>query len=378
MGSPSLSLAMIVRDESKFLEGCLGSVLDVVQEIIVVDTGSADNSVEIARRHGASVFGVPWRNDFAAARNASLEHCTGDWILVLDADERLGAGQAEQVRSCLAHPSAAAFSVLIRCPHTMPTGQSVQVMQYPRLFRRDARVRFEGMIHEQIASSIERSGGRILPSTLVIEHLGYDQGVDVLRRKAERNLPLLRSRLAHNPDDAYAAYQVGSTETMFMRYREAAPYLRRALRPGGLPASLQAVVWNLIAEGELRTGRAAEAERSCRASIAIAPVQMAARWYLVGTYIERKDYAGAIASMDELLALYYGHEPPPPAGVSVDIRIEQWNILQIRGQCLWKTGDAAGALRSFAEAMRINPADAALRANYMAALRACAPVPTQG
>ncbi|HTS00727.1 MAG TPA: glycosyltransferase [Bacteroidota bacterium] len=378
MSSPTLSLAMIVKDEAKFLDGCLESVRGIVQEIVVVDTGSRDDTEAIARRHGARVFNVPWRNDFGAARNASLSHCTGDWIFVLDADERFAPGQEEQLRACLAQREAAAFSVLLRCPHTMPTGRSLQVMPYARLFRRDGRFRFEGTVHEQIAPSIERTGGRILPTTLAIEHLGYDQGVDVLRRKAERNSALLRARLARNPDDAYAAYQVGSTETMFMRYREAAPYLRRALRPGGLPASLQAVVWNLIAEGELRTGRAAEAEQSCRASIAIAPVQMAARWYLVGTHIERKDFAGAIPPMDELLALFYGPQPPPPPGVSVDIRVEASTILQIRGQCLWKMGDAAGALRSFTEALRLNPAEPTLRANYAAALRACAPAQTQG
>ena len=375
---PSLSLAMIVRDESKFLDGCLESVRGIAEEIVVVDTGSTDDTPAIARRHGAAVFSVPWRNDFAAARNASLEHCTGDWILVLDADERLAAGQEEQLRSSLARAEAAAYLVLVRSPHATAAGRSLQLMPYARLFRRDARVRFEGTVHEQISPSIERAGGRILPSTLVIEHLGYDQGEEVLRRKADRNLPLLRERLARNPDDAYAAYQIGNTETMFMRYREARPYLRRALRPGGLPPSLQALVWNLLAEGELRGGSAAEAAECCRASLAIAPVQVAARWYLAGTFIERKEFGRAIPPMDEILEIFCGADPPPPPGVAVDIRIEKWKILQIRGQCLWKTGDAAGALRSFAEALKLNPGDAGLRANHGAALRAFAPASTQG
>jgi len=375
---PSLSLAMIVRDESKFLDGCLESVRGLVGEIVVVDTGSTDDTPAIARRHGAAVYSVPWREDFAAARNASLGHCTGDWILVLDADERFAAGQEGQLRACMADPHAAAFSILIRCPHTMPTGRSLQIMPYARLFRRDARVRFEGTVHEQISPSIERTGGRILPSTLLIEHLGYDQGEDVLRRKAERNLPLLRKRLARDPDDAYAAYQIGNTETMFMRYAEARPYLRRALRPGGLPPSLQALVWNLLAEGALRSGAAAEAAECCLASLAIAPVQVAARWYLAGAFIERKDFARAIPPMDEILDIFCGPDPPPPPGIAVDIRIDTWKILQIRGQCLWKAGDGAGAIRSFAEAVKLNPADSSLRANLGTALRAFAPPSTQG
>jgi len=375
---PSLSLAMIVRDESKFLEGCLASVRGIVEEIVVVDTGSTDDTVAIARRHGALVFRFPWCNDFSAARNASLDHCTREWILVLDADERFAAGQEKQLRSCLAEAQAAAFSLLVRSPHTLEAGRSLQVMPYARLFRRNAQVRFEGTVHEQIVPSIERAGGRVLPSTLVIEHLGYNQGADVMRRKAERNLPLLRECLRRNPDDAYAAYQIGNTETMFMRYREAKPYLRRALRPGGLPPSLQALVWNLLAEGNLRSGAAAEAAECCLASLALAPVQVAARWYLAGTFIERKEFGRAIGPMDEILKIFCGPEPPPPPGVAVDIRIEAWKILQIRGQCLWKTGDAAGALRSFAEALKLNPGDPSLTANHAAALRAFAAPNTHG
>jgi len=375
---PRLSLAMIVRDESKFLEGCLESVRGIVDEVVLVDTGSRDDTVAIARRHGANVYEFPWREDFAAARNSSLEHCTGDWVLVLDADERLAGGQEAGLRDCLENAHAAAFTLLVRSTVVLPTGPSVQVMPYARLFRRDARFRFEGTIHEQISPSIERSGGSIPPTPLVIEHLGYGEGMDVLRKKADRNLPLLRARLERDPNDAYAAYQIGNTETMFMRYREAKPFLRRALRPGGLPPPLEALVWNLLAEGELRTGAAADAERCCRASLAIAPVQVAARWYLAGTFIDRKDFQRAIPPMDEILQIFFGSRPPPPLSVSVDIRIEEWKILQIRGQCLWKTGDAAGALRSFGEALRLNPGDAALQANCAAALRAFAPATTQG
>jgi len=378
MSTPPLSLAMIVRDESQFLEGCLLSVRGIVREIVIADTGSTDDTVAIARRHGASVFSVPWRGDFAAARNETLDRCTGEWILVLDADERFADGQEEQLRACLENAGAAAFTLLVRSAAVLPTGPSVQVMPYARLFRRDRRVRFEGTIHEQISPSIERAGGRIIPTSIVIEHLGYGRGVDVLRKKAERNLPLLRERLARDPDDAYAAYQLGNTATMFMRYDEAKPYLRRALRPGGLSASLQALVWNLLAEAELRTGCPAEAEKCCRASLALAPVQMTARWYLAGTFIERKDFAGAVVPLDEILAVFFGTASPPPPGVSVDIRIDEWKVLQIRGQCLWKTGDAAGALRSFTAALRLKADAPDLRANYAAALRAFGPVSTQG
>ena len=92
---PKLSLCMIVKNEQRWLEDCLNSVKDLVDEMIIVDTGSQDNTVEIAHRFGAKVFDHPWNGDFSEARNHSLGYATGDWILVLDADERLALARCQ-------------------------------------------------------------------------------------------------------------------------------------------------------------------------------------------------------------------------------------------------------------------------------------------
>ncbi|HTY58785.1 MAG TPA: glycosyltransferase family 2 protein, partial [Bacteroidota bacterium] len=199
-----LSVCMIVRDESKFIAGSLQSVRGIADQVVVVDTGSGDDTAAIAARSGAEVYHFEWRNDFAEARNASLSQCTSEWVLILDADERLAPGQEHALAACLDDGNASAHTLLVRSSATMPTGPSVQVMPYARLFRNDPRFRFEGTIHEQISPSIERAGGTIRATGIVIEHLGYGQGVDVLRAKAERNLPLLHERLRKNPADAYA------------------------------------------------------------------------------------------------------------------------------------------------------------------------------
>ena len=100
---PTLSLCLIARDEERFLGACLDSVRGVVDEMIVVDTGSRDATVEIARAAGARVVDFPWFDDFAAARNAALAAATGDWS-VLDADERLAGDAGAQIRSALSQP----------------------------------------------------------------------------------------------------------------------------------------------------------------------------------------------------------------------------------------------------------------------------------
>lgn len=369
---PMLSVAMIVRDESKFLPGCLDSVKGVADEIVVVDTGSKDGTAAIAAAHGCRVVNVAWRDDFARARNESLRWCTGAWVLMLDADERLAPGQEQALRSCCTDGAASAYMLLVRSRSTLPTGNAVHVMPYARLFRNDPAFRFEGTIHEQIAPSIVRAGGNIVSSAILIEHLGYGQGVEILERKAGRNLRLLHERLRKNPSDAYACYHIGSTASMFQRYGKAKEYLRRALRPGGLPDPVRAIVWNLLGEAELRTGAPAEAEACCRSSLEIAPVQVTARWYIVGAHVARKDYAAALVPLREILAMFFDAPSRPPLDVAVDLEIEESIVRQITGQCLWKTGDAASALESFAHALRLNPSSPEIRSNHDVALAAAA------
>jgi Flp pilus assembly protein TadD len=359
---------MIVRDESKFLPGCLASVRGVADEIVVVDTGSKDDTVAIASAHGCRVVHVPWRDDFASARNESLRRCSGRWVLMLDADERLAPGQEVALRGCCGDGSASAYMLQVRSRSTLPTGIAVHVMPYARLFRNDARFRFEGTIHEQITPSIERAGGKIVSSSILIEHLGYGQGVGIMEEKAGRNLRLLHERLGKNPHDAYACYHIGSTASMFQRYGEAKEYLRRALRPGGLPDSIRAIVWDLLGEAELRTGAPAEAEKCCRSSLALAPVQLAARWYIVGAHIARKDFASAVPLLREILSMFFEAPSRPPLDIAVDLEMDESIVRQIMGQCMWKMGDGASALEYFAHALRLDPSSPEIRSNFDTAL----------
>ena len=95
---PKLSLCMIIKNEEEHLGECLESTRAFIDELIVVDTGSTDSSVAIARQHGASVFFHKWENDFARHRNQSISYATGDWILILDGDEELMEGSGPTIR----------------------------------------------------------------------------------------------------------------------------------------------------------------------------------------------------------------------------------------------------------------------------------------
>jgi glycosyltransferase involved in cell wall biosynthesis len=174
--APSLSLCMIVKNEALHLERCLRSVAGVVDELIVVDTGSTDGTLAIAEAGRAKVFSYRWQNDFALARNFSLEQATGEWILHLDADEELEPETRAQVKSLIGQTGA---DGIVMTQRSFTAGSDLvgySDLRITRLFRNRPEFRYEQAIHEQIRPAIERHGGRVAPSNLIIWHYGYAQG----------------------------------------------------------------------------------------------------------------------------------------------------------------------------------------------------------
>ncbi|MDW7996111.1 MAG: glycosyltransferase family 2 protein, partial [Bacteroidota bacterium] len=188
-----LSVCIIARDEEGSLPGCIESVQDVADEIIVVDTGSADATVEVARHMGCRVFSFSWNDNFAAARNHALEQARGQWILSIDADERLQ--NPESVRQTLQGAVAETGGFLLHCISPAENGGKAAVLLL-RLFRRHPRIRFRGRIHEQV--TVAEAGFHIKTSTIVLWHEGYARGKQVLQAKHTRNLRLIELALAED------------------------------------------------------------------------------------------------------------------------------------------------------------------------------------
>jgi glycosyltransferase involved in cell wall biosynthesis len=197
-----LSAAIIVRDEAEHLDTCLSSLAGLVDEIVVVDTGSSDESVDVARRHGAVVGHEPWQGDFATPRNRSLELASGEWILYIDADERVRPGDHAALR---AHLAADTEHVSFRV-RFVPRLHWTPYREF-RLWRHRADIRFSGAIHETMVPAIRAAAQRdgllisdldhAIPDGLTIEHHGYEGDQS---HKHDRNEPLLRAALAENPD----------------------------------------------------------------------------------------------------------------------------------------------------------------------------------
>jgi tetratricopeptide (TPR) repeat protein len=226
MSIPRVSAAMIVRNEEAVLEECLRSIRDEVDEIVITDTGSTDRSREIAAAFGARVLDRLWDDDFSAARNHSLEAATGDFILYIDADERLDATRGGILHRTIEQaPRSAAFLLRLQ-----PRVGFTAYLE-GRLFRRDSRVRFTGRIHEQIWPGIDvlcaaenLSVGRCAARIL---HVGYEGN---LSHKHRRNLPLLERAVTENPERVYCWWHLGETLAALGRREEAEPTLRKAIQ----------------------------------------------------------------------------------------------------------------------------------------------------
>lgn len=198
-----LSVCLIVKDEEQFLTRCLRSVA-WADELIVVDTGSTDNTIEIARSAGAKVFTQPWPGSFAAARNESLRHASGDWILVLDADEGLVPGAEPQIRQLMQVEECEGYAVRIRNYLTDAGDADASEHYHVRLFRNRPEYRYHGIIHEQVVSlNPHRPFDAMRYPGLLILHDGYRADVFKDRGKQERNAALLKAALDAEPDNPY-------------------------------------------------------------------------------------------------------------------------------------------------------------------------------
>lgn len=207
---PRITLCMITRDEERFLEQCLTRVRAAVDEIVVVDTGSTDRTVAIARAFGATVLHRAWDDDFSAPRNVGIAAATGDWILVLDADEFVVDGAVERLRELARDPSVLGYH--LRFVNDYGDGQTLGVMMV-RLFRNLPGIAYENVIHEQVTPSLQRIGAplglKLVNSDVEVVHHGYAEDVMARRGKTERNERLFVKQLRAHPDDIYSHYKYG-------------------------------------------------------------------------------------------------------------------------------------------------------------------------
>jgi len=296
-----LALSLIVRDEERFLPGCLESVRDLVDEIIIGDTGSTDQTVSIARDLGAEVFSQPWTNDFSLARNAVLDRVRADWILHLDADERWAGPSRTELEPMLSATTAEAFFIKVRNLH--PEGDPVHYLDSPqvRLFRNRTNYRYRNSIHEQISASITENGGHILDTNWLIRHEGY---LTQPERKAERNLELLQKALIANPEDVYLRLKLGETYKALGRIDQAIDILAALERTTGsiLPEEIKGTLYLRLAQLYLSRDDFENSNICCREGLRLQPDNLVLHYVYSVCSLYLNQTEAALNSLQKILS----------------------------------------------------------------------------
>jgi tetratricopeptide (TPR) repeat protein len=225
VNAATLSVCMIVKNEASLLGRCLQSVASVADEIIVVDTGSTDATIETAKKFGAVVVCDPWRNDFSYARNISLDHATSAWVLWLDADDVVPQSSLPVIGHLKTLSPDKVFGFIVR--NERPGNTGTEFIQ-ARMFPNDPRIRFERKIHEQMMPCALRIGLKLEMTEAVVEHHGYAEP-SVLKVKAQRNLSLLLDEYHAHGSDTVTALEIGDSYQLTEAFDKAEEWYLKVL-----------------------------------------------------------------------------------------------------------------------------------------------------
>jgi glycosyltransferase involved in cell wall biosynthesis len=311
---PTLSVAMIVRNEGEFLEECLTGLSSLADELVIVDTGSTDDTRRIAEAFTPHVYDYPWSDDFSAARNVSLRQCHGDYIFVLDADERILPGDVARVRNLIKDAPRAAFQFLtMNFTNTESLEGFVPSVgaEYARgfrgwfpsikirLFPNDPHIFFEGVVHERVEPSVRRAGLSTRYADIPILHFPHLRNAAAQREKIQRYLALARVKVQQHPDSAEAFEELGHAALEAGEWVEALRAYQAAVRL--MPDS--AIYLRHVGNVLTLLGRLTEAEQAYRLALRLDPNEAVALRNLAVLCLSHERYAEAYAYFERALPL---------------------------------------------------------------------------
>ncbi|HHW18109.1 MAG TPA: glycosyltransferase [Firmicutes bacterium] len=264
-GIPTISACMIAKDEEGMIEDCLLSLVPVADQVVVNDTGSSDRTADVARMLGAECFITSWQDDFAGARNLSLDKAIHEYVLVIDADERISKeSQAVLKRELLSRYEA--YTVEIRensGDATFKHGDSV------RIFKNRPSYRFSGKIHEQIVTSIR---GSVKRTSIVFNHVGYNPVLNDLKKKRKRNVDLLvQETNDSNLSREYVLFQSGVELVLSRNYPDGLECLLKSYESSPVDTPYRPMAALRICQAYVALGRLREAQTFVRQALSEYP-----------------------------------------------------------------------------------------------------------
>lgn len=342
-----ISLTMIVKNESIHLADCLENVKDAVDELVIVDTGSTDDTISIAQRYTPHVYSFPWNNDFSAARNFAIEHASGDWILALDADEEIQFQGPKSLHALLDRENdKEAFMLPLLNPVSESTGE-YNTFYVLRLFRNNGNYQYVGKIHEQVSLPDPQKVG--LAEDPILKHKSLP--LRLRHQKRTRNLKLLKKASQEDPHNPFLHYYLGVEWLMLGKPAYALPFLQMAytrLPNENLLFRAPALKYLILSFRAL--GRLDEALSLCLAASLDYP-NFTDIFYLGGLLFEEKEeYAIALKWLEKAIAC--GN---PPALFNHLTGSESFLAYYHLGFCYERMGNVTEAREAYETALKLNP-----------------------
>ncbi len=299
--APRLSVCMMVKNEEKLLRQCLESIKDVASEIIIVDTGSTDRTMDIAREFGAKIYEHPWQKDFSLHRNQSISYATGDWILQIDADEELAQeSRVELLKLILNAPEEInGYAVLIQ--DYFRDGRKNFVFNFPRVFRNGVGVRYIGIVHNQVDIP-----PKVEFSSVQLNHYGYDLDRKTMLRKYKRSVGLLRKMARENPEQAEAWYYLTNAYSQYHRHKKCVQAAQKTIevarQKDDVPLMLVAIYFPYITS-LVALQRLDEAEKIAMEALDVFPRYVDVYFCLTRIKYIQREFAEAIRYGEEYRSL---------------------------------------------------------------------------
>jgi glycosyltransferase involved in cell wall biosynthesis len=295
-----LSLCLITRDEERNIGACLDSAKDIADEIILVDTGSKDGTVKIAADYGARIYNFPWRDDFAAARNETLKHAGGDFILALDADERLDNPNRIKIRLLLENPAYQAFLLQLKSPYTIKdSSEGINTALSIRFFQNHIGLHYKDKVHEHIDVDTAGKKIRIALTNITINHEGYKGSLEL---KYRRNLSIRQNE--KSTQDGFYAYDMARMLFGLGKFAISIKQLEHGLKLANIAAWLRAQMYVLLGDILLHT------EKDPLKSVAIWQEALKIDNTIVGPHLRlgriyyvHGEYAAALKQLESVIAL---------------------------------------------------------------------------
>ncbi len=349
MTSPRISLCMIVKDEAEALPICLGSLAAAdpegwITERIILDTGSSDETVAIAQDLNCQVFHYEWNDDFAAARNSCISHATGDWLLVLDADEQLIDQAFSSLRPLLQQPNIIAINLL---------RQEVGAAQSPysmvsRLFRRHSELEFRRPYHAMVDDSMaellqKESGWKVVDAShIAIRHEGYQAGAIAAQNKFTRARQAMEGFLKDHPKDGYCCAKLGALYGEEGNWSRGISLLNRGLKSTELDAPSRYELHYHLAIGHRQLGNVEAAAQAYQAALEVAVPDI----IKLGTFNNFASLLQAEGLPEMARSLY-------EQAITIDpnFATAHYNL----GKLKREQGDLAGAIAAYETALSLTP-----------------------